>query len=457
VLEKSGQPNEGWNVVDMHVYPNYVGVSDPGGYGYYKTNEEVKFPVIILDAGGNKLSGKQIHYRIYRNDKNWWYQYDNRRNYQLKYKEDNQTYLETEGVITTGEGTDYIGFTPVENGEYLIEVSDGGNWHSASMFFSAYQYGSIPGSDQNEGTLAIKSDKAKYNSTETARIMLPNPGHGNVLVTIEKGREILRWFWVDPSKSNSDELVIDIPLNKDYLPNVYATVSVLQPHNQTINDRPIRMFGIIPLIIEDPDTRIQFNIEAPANLSPNEEFEIKVSTRDQKRAQFTIAVVDEGLLSLTQFQTPGPWNEFYKKIGLFVESYDVFSHVMSANKGEVFQTFSIGGADELDYRESQLDPVQGKKRFIPVSMFKGPFLTDERGRATVRFHMPEYNGAVRVMVVGMEKGSFGHADKSIPVRSDIIMQPGIPRVLNPGDEFILPVALFKLNPEIKKAVISLRY
>jgi alpha-2-macroglobulin len=455
VLEKSGQPNEGWNVVDMHVYPNYVGISDPGGYGYYKTNQEVKFPVIILDAGGNKLSGKQIHYRIYRNDKNWWYQYDNRRNYQLKYKEDNQTYLETEGVITTGEGIDYIGFTPVENGEYLIEVSDGGNWHSASMFFSAYQYGSIPGSDQNEGTLAIKSDKAKYNSTETARIMLPNPRHGNVLVTIEKGREILRWFWVDPSKSNSDELVIDIPLNKEYLPNVYATVSVLQPHNQTINDRPIRMFGIIPLIIEDPDTRIRFNIEAPAKLSPNEEFEIKISTGDQKRAQFTIAVVDEGLLSLTQFQTPRPWNEFYKKTGLFVESYDVFSHVMSANKGEVFQTFSIGGADELDYRESQLDPVQGKKRFIPVSMFKGPFLTDERGRATVKFHMPEYNGAVRVMVVGMEKGSFGHADKSIPVRSDIIMQPGIPRVLNPGDEFILPVALFKLNPEIKKAVISL--
>ncbi len=412
VVEKGGQTNEGWNVVDMHVYPNYVGIKDPSGYGYFKTNEEVKFPVVLLDVNGNKVSGKQLQYRVYRNDKNWWYQYNNRRNFQLKYKEDSQTYLEVEGTISVGEGNNYVAFSPSENGEYLIEVSDGGSGHSTSMFFSAYRWGSIPGGDLNEGTLALKSDKEKYESTETAKIKLPNPKQGNILVTIEKGRDMINWFWVDPSRSNDDELVIDIKLSKEMLPNAYATISVIQPHSQTVNDRPIRMFGIIPLIVEDPDTRINFIIEAAENLSPNQDFEIKISNQEQKKAQFTIAVVDEGLLSLTQFRTPRPWNEFYKKVGLFVDTYDIFSHVISANKGDIFQTFSIGGADDMDYRESQLDPIDGQKRFKPVSMFKGPITTDERGRATVKFSMPNYNGAVRVMVVGTDKGSFGNAENN---------------------------------------------
>lgn len=455
VIEKGGQTNEGWNIVDMHVYPNYVGIKDPSGYGYHTIGQEVKFPVMLTDANGNKLSGKQVEYRIYRNDKRWWYQYHNRRNYQLKYKEDNQTYLETSGKVSIQEGASYIGFTPAENGEYLIEVSDGGSGHSTSIFFSAYRYGGIPGGDLNEGTLALKSDKAKYKSSDKAKIMLPNPKQGNILVTVEKAREIIDWFWVDPSNNKNDELIIDVPLSKSMLPNAYVTVSVIQPHDQTQNDRPIRMFGIIPIMIEDPDTRIDFVIETADNLTPNQDFEVKISTQSQKQAHFTIAVVDEGLLSLTQFRTPNPWREFYKKVGLFVETYDVFSHIISANKGDVFQTFSIGGADDMDYRETQLDPVDGKKRFKPVCMFKGPLSTDDRGRATVKFSMPNYNGAVRVMVVGTNKGSFGNAEKTVPVRSDIIMQPSIPRILKPGDEFMLPVALFRINPKITNAQFTL--
>jgi len=455
VLEKGGQPNEGWNYASMHVYPNYVGIKDPSGYGYHKTGQEVKFPVVLLDTKGNNISGRALQYKVYRNDKCWWYQYDSRNSYRLKYKEDNQTYLEAEGTINSTDGVSYINFAPSENGEYLIEVCDGGNGHTAAIFFSAYQYGSSGGSDRNEGTLALKSDKEKYSPNETAKVKLPNPKRGNVLVTIEQGHEMLDWFWVDPSKSSDDELIIDIPLDKSMLPNIYVTVSVLQPHDQTINDRPIRMFGIIPLYVEDDGTKLNYLISSANNLVPNEDFTIDISTENGKQSQFTIAVVDEGLLSLTQFRTPRPWRQFYKKIGLFVNSFDVFSQVISANKGDVFQTFSIGGADEMDYRESQVDPVDGKKRFKPVCMFKGPMMTDSKGKASVSFHMPNYNGAVRVMVVGSHHGSFGHADKTIPVRSEIIMQPSIPRMLKPGDEFMLPVALFNLNKNVKQAEFSI--
>jgi uncharacterized protein YfaS (alpha-2-macroglobulin family) len=457
VLEQGGQPNEGWNYLEIQPYPSFVGLKDPSGYGYYKIGEAVKFPVIALASDGKPEAGKQLQYKVYRNEKNWWYQYDNRRNFQLKYKEDNQTYLETEGTIVSSNGTTFINFTPEENGEYLIEVSDSEGGHTASLFFSAYRYGSIPGGDLNEGNLALKANKANYQVGETATIKFPNPKQGNILMTIEKGRQLLSYKWIKPSASE-DEMKIDIPVTSEMIPNAYVTLSVLQPHDQTQNDRPIRMFGILPIMAKDPKTEINFAIDMAETLTPNKPFTIDVNTANQQSAQFSIAVVDEGLLSLTQFKTPDPWTSFFQKIGLQVETFDVFGHVMSANKGDVFQTFSIGGAEmmaEMDYRESQTDPVNGKKRFKAVSMFKGPISTDSRGHAQVTFEMPNYNGAVRVMVVGANGNSYGSADKTVPVKSDLIMQPTIPRVLHPGDEFFIPVSLFKINPSIKSADFTL--
>ncbi len=37
-------------------------------------------------------------------------------------------------------------------------------------------------------------------------------------------------------------------------PNVFANITLLQAHAQTVNDLPIRMYGAIPLLIEDPQT-----------------------------------------------------------------------------------------------------------------------------------------------------------------------------------------------------------
>lgn len=455
VFDKGGMPNESWNVVTKHVYPYYVGVRDATGYGYYKTGEIARFPMVLLDPNGKHVAGRQLTYRIYRNDKQWWYQFESRNHFRLKYKEDNQTYLVTEGVVHMQGGINYASFTPTENGEYLIEVSDGGKGHTASLFFSAYQYGSAGSGQENEGTLTLKATKATYTPDEKARITLPNPKQGMILVTLEKGNELLNWFWVDPKGKEGNVLILDIPLTKAMIPTVYVTVSVLQPHDQTVNDRPLRMFGILPLTIENPDSKLNYSITSSASLAPNKPFTLTIQEKNRRKSQLTVAVVDEGLLSLTQFKTPNPWKAFNQKVGLFVNSYDVFSHVMSANKGDVFQTFSIGGADGMDYRESQLDPVNGQKRFDPVCLFKGPITTDNQGKAAITFTMPNYNGAVRVMVVGSDEGRFGSAEKSIPVRSDLIIQPSIPAVLHPGDVFTLPVALYAYNKQVKTATITL--
>ncbi len=73
---------------------------------------------------------------------------------------------------------------------------------------------------------------------------------------------------------------------------------------------------------------------------------------------------------MTNFITPNPWKEFFKKIRLEVETYDLFAHVIGANEDDVFKTFSIGG--DMDYRESQVDPFEKKKGLSPFACSKAP-------------------------------------------------------------------------------------
>ncbi|RED95308.1 alpha-2-macroglobulin family protein [Marinoscillum furvescens] len=452
VSENEGRPNDAWAYLDVHPFSHYVGIED--NYSYTKLNTTHEIPVVLVDHTGEPVAGKELVYRIYRNDSHWWYQYDNYQDFQLRFKSDKHSYLVEEGTITSGKPFATLSFQPTQKGKYLIEIQDGSvlKGHTSSVFKSAYPYGSIPTGDENAGTLALRSEKETYQVGEQAIISFPSPRQGNVLITVERGDQILFHKWVQPV--DKEEMTIKLPIKADMTPNVYVTITALQSHSQTINDRPIRMFGILPLTVIDPNSKQDLTIEMPDELEPDQDFEVNIANTSGKQTQFTIAIVDEGLLDLTNFDTPNPWKEFFKKIRLDIETYDLYGHVIGANAEDVFKTFSIGG--DGDYRESQLDPFKKKKRFKPVCMFKGPLLTDESGKATVKFKMPNYVGSVRVMVVSAKGHQYGSAEKTVPVRSDLILQPTIPRALKPGDEFAMPVNVFATKAELGKVNISVK-
>ncbi|KAA3657085.1 MAG: hypothetical protein DWQ10_14045 [Calditrichaeota bacterium] len=143
------------------------------------------------------------------------------------------------------------------------------------------------------------------------------------MLSIEKGTEIIRtqWYVAAPEKG---EMTISFPVEKNFAPNVYATVSLIQPHAQTANDRPLRMYGTVPLPIENAETKHILEIDMPEELESGKPFSVELQSLDHRQKQFTIAVVDEGLLSLTNFKTPDPWQHFYRKLRLGVRTYDVF-------------------------------------------------------------------------------------------------------------------------------------
>ena len=446
VLEKGGRPNRTARILSIDPFPVYVGLRKPDlDYGFTRINAALEVPVVAVTPDGEVAPGRTLTYRVFHNENYWWWEYDSRDQFRLRFKQDFSTEKIFETSIISRDRPVPVAFTPEKKGEYLIEVADV-DGHKASLFIRAYPWGSLPASRRDAGALVLKTDRENYAPGEKAVVSFPVPDTSSVLVTVSRGGNVVHSQWHTPSTRNTAQ--IEIPITEDMAPNAYVTLSVIQPHRQTANDRPLRMYGIVPLHVVDPNTRLDLTLTAPDELKPDESFEVVVQTGDGKPAQLTLSVVDEGLLDITQFPTPDPWRAFFSRLRFGLRISDLFGQVIGVNIGDVFKTFAIGGDVALAaYRRDRL-PDDQKQRFKSVSLFEGPVATDDEGRAVVSFAMPNYVGSVRIMAVAARGNAYGSAEKTVRVKTDLMVVPTLPRVLRPGDRIAVSATVFAMRDSL---------
>ena len=98
---------------------------------------------------------------------------------------------------------------------------------------------------------------------------------------------------------------------------------------------------------------------------------------------YTLAIVDEGLLDLTSFKTPDPWNAMYAREALGVSTWDLYDDVIGAYSGRFSPMFSIGGDESL------IVGARKDNRFNAVVKYIGPFSL-QSGSATHKVKLPMY-------------------------------------------------------------------
>jgi len=445
VLEKGGRPVPASKIIPVDVYDRYVGIKKIENNGLQMGNN-VGFELILVSDEGELIPDQELRYRIYRMKKYWWWEYDDRSSFRSHYKTDSSTELVKEGELVSGEGAVSFNYDLKEFGEMLVEVEDLEGGHTAAYFFRSYYWGDSETASSAD-TINIKADKEVYYPGDTARIIARTPERGMALLTVEKGGSIL---YQEKRELGGSNTVFDLDIIEEYIPNAYVILSVYQPYEESINDMPVRLYGIMPLKVEKQDARLDFEVETPAEITPGESFEVKISS--EQEAQFTIAIVDEGLLGITGFKTPDPLNFFFQKERLLTDIYDTFSEIIGFSPGYIYNVFSIGGGleDKSSYRQKQLQSAE-ERRFEPVALFKGQVCTDKEGKTVVSFTMPEYIGRVRVMVVGAAQGTYGSKEEEIIVKSPLMVMPTLPRVLGPEDLIEVPVTVFAME-ELREEV-----
>src|SRR5690606_27702622 len=339
-------------------------------------------------------------------------------------------------------------------GRYLVRVEDPKGLHATAQTIYMDWPGWAGKSQKNDPTAAtmllFSTDKETYNVGETATVTFPSSEGGRALVTIENGTEVLQSIWV---KTINGETKFQIPITQLFAPNVYINISLLQPHASTLNDSPIRLYGIVPILVEDPSTRIMPEISMPNVLRPEESITVKVKERQGRAMTYTIAMVDEGLLDLTNFKTPDPWETFYAREALGVKSWDIYDEVIGAFGGRIDQVFAIGG-------DGELAGAKNKKanRFEPMVVHLGPFSLKAGETKAHKIDIPKYVGSIRTMVVAGNagKGAYGMAEKTTPVRKPLMVLASLPRKITPGETVTLPVTVFAMEDKIREVTLTLK-
>ncbi|HSN50426.1 MAG TPA: alpha-2-macroglobulin family protein, partial [Bacteroidales bacterium] len=270
--------------------------------------------------------------------------------------------------------------------------------------------------------------------------------NSRAIITLENSTGVLEQIRVNTKKGTTE---VSFMAKPEMAPNVYAYVTVIQPHAQSINDMPVRLYGIVPVMVEDPDTRLSPLIDMPDELRSQKPFTIKVSEANRKAMVYTVAVVDEGLLDLTGFKTPNPWDYFYSREALGVKTWDLYDYVLGAFGGTLEKIFAIGGDEALTDKSANK-----AKRFVPVVRFLGPFSLGAGKANTHVISLPQYTGSVRMMVIAGSDRSFGIAEKAVPVRDPLMVLVTAPRVISPGEKVALPMTLFIQKEGIKDIVVK---
>jgi len=444
VFEEGGDFSITRNVLSLSPYETYVGIRPPAGdksRGMLLTDEDHKLDIVSLNRDGTLSRRPSVQVEMYKLDWKWWWdksEEDLARFVSRNYRQA----LSRETVnLTSGKGSWSFRIDYPEWGRYLIRVIDPVSGHSAGkiIYIDWPGWAGAPQRGNSLSRLNFFADKEEYQTGERAVLTIPSEEGGRILISLEDGTGVLNSWWVP---SLSEQTRVEFPIEGEMAPTVYVHATYVQPYGSTANDLPLRMYGIIPLQVTDPATRLEPVISTSSEYTPQGQVSISVSEKQGRPMAYTLAVVDDGLLDLTNFKTPDPWSSFFAKETLGVKTWDIFDDIIAARSGSFGTLLSMGGGDG-----GEPEPPKKASRFKPVVRYFGPFELGAGKKAEHSFKMPLYVGSVRIMVVAASMGAYGHTEKTVPVRTDLMVLGTLPRVLGPGEDIVLPVNVFSLGEE----------
>jgi uncharacterized protein YfaS (alpha-2-macroglobulin family) len=257
-------------------------------------------------------------------------------------------------------------------------------------------------------------DQKEYRAGETARILVKSPfPEAEALVTVER----LGVVRAERVRLEGATPVVNVKVTDDLRPNAFVAVHLIRARGKKKEDAvgaSYRM-GYAELRVDPELRRLGVSVKPSASdFRPGSEVSVDLFVSDRegrgKASELTVFAVDEGVLSLTGYETPDPIPVFTASRPLAVATLETrdalakvgltqLEHLLGADKG------GDGGGGSED---------SGRSVFRQTVFFDPDVRTDAKGRATVRFELPDGLTTYRIMAIAL--GTIcPHADSDFTV------------------------------------------
>ncbi|MDR1920221.1 MAG: hypothetical protein LBS31_00525, partial [Candidatus Adiutrix sp.] len=344
--------------------------------------------------------------------------------------------LAAEAPLTEGRGAAV--FTPETAGLYEIKISEPES--GLTVRRRVHVYGLIADAPSDEtgarGEVLLSLDKAVYRPGDTAVVTVKAPFPGRLWLTLEDSGQLFS----HSAEMVSTETEVRLPVAGSIKNNAYVTATVLRPVKE--GQTTFRAIGVKSLEMDRELNRLTVTAEIAERLAPAAKARLKIKLADQAgrpaAGEATVALVDEGVLSLTGFRTPDPWRMFTVSRNLLTRFYDLYEQLLPLEEA-VVPFLAPGGGDEAG-GDGLFSPFRRKQEIL--SIFLASVEVGPDGEAETELDIPEYSGQGRLMVVASGRDRFGAAAKSLRLSRDLTAEATAPLALAPGDRFEIPVRFF---------------
>ncbi len=454
VFERSGDFSIDRYTAKVSPYDTYIGLKAPEeettwGEKYLDKAKSHTFTLAALDYRGNpSQKSVKVEVEVYRMGWSWWWSSSSSELASYAKDSYNTPYKTFQTTVSGGKGSFKMDFSDQESGMFFVRATDLAGGHAAAkvVMVTSRDGWASDGGQESATRLMMSLDKDKYAVGEVANISIPSAAGARALVTVEKGRRVVDNFWVS---CKGDKTLIPVKIENGMSPNVYVSVMLVQPYNTTANDAPIRLFGVTRINVEDASSHLNPTVSIADEVKPESEVTFSVKESSGRPMSYVVALVDEGLLSLTRYKTPDPWDVFYATEALGVRTWDLFDLVIGAYGARMEKMFAIGGDADV-----QVTPDSKAERFKPVSIFLGPFTLKARGVGKHTVKIPQYIGNLRVMVVSTDGRAMGSVQKNLSVTKPVMAQATLPRVIGTDEEIMMPVTVFATKDNVGKVNVE---
>lgn len=403
-----------------------------------------EFELIRVSADAKFAPSKQVQFKLVHEDRQYYWRFDAGRGWHSGYSEDSE--IVQSGALELKARSKLT--VPVTWGTYRLEITDPQtNLIARYRFYAGWnaQDAESVGNRPDRVRLQLEGAPVKPGDSVTLKINPPHDGEALVLVEADKV------LWSKRVSVSTGGTSVTIPIDKSWnRSDMYVSTVVFRPGSQGDRVTPARAVGMTWLPLARETRKLKVSVTAPSQVEPEKRMvaKVKVDNAAGKRVMVTLSAVDVGILNITSFASPDPFDFFFGKHRFGPELTDIYGKLIERMDGTPGKIKWGGDAGKRDTKSMP-------KKVKLVDLFSGPVQLNDKGEADISLMLPDFNGTLRLMVVAASEDAYGSADREVTVSAPIVAEIAMPRFIGPGDSAALALDVTNMMPGQQNLTVKL--
>ncbi len=384
--------------------------------------ERVAFDAVAVNALGQRIGIQGITWQIVREDWSYdWYLDGGNWRWRRTGRD-----IPVDGATVNIEGNQPLRIAKdgLRDGSYRLIVRDDRTGAQATARFGV-GWGGPAEDEQTPDMVSVVPPTEPVRAGGRARVQIRPPYAGEAQIVVATDRVIsTRMVHVGTEGAN-----IDLPVTAEWGSGAYVLVTVMTPRDPVNLPVPRRAVGVAYVPLDMGNRTLQVHAgEGLRNVRPRTHITVPVTVRNApggERVHVAIALVDEGILNITRYESPNPVDYFFGRRALGVDVRDDYGRLLNPNLGA--PATARQGGDSIGGEGLTVVPT---KTIALVS----DIYEVRNGRVDIPIDVPDFNGTLRLMAVAWSETALGQDAEEMVIRDPVVAELILPRFLAPGDQ-----------------------